>query len=60
MKANREIQRLVNQEYQHGFVTDVETDTVPPGLDESIIRLISAKKNEPDFLLRWRLKAYHS
>jgi Fe-S cluster assembly protein SufB len=60
MKANRDIQRLVNQEYQHGFVTDVETDTVPPGLDESIIRLISAKKNEPDFLLRWRLKAYHS
>ncbi len=50
---------LVNQEYKYGFVTDIETDTVPRGLNEQIVRLISAKKNEPDFMLEWRLKAYH-
>ena len=43
--------------YQHGFVTDIESDTVPPGLDEETIRFISAKKNEPQFLLDWRLRA---
>src|SRR6476660_1778883 len=52
------IEALVNREYAYGFVTDVETDTVPAGLNEDIIRLISAKKNEPEFLLEWRLKAY--
>ena len=52
------IESLVNREYAYGFVTDVETDTVPAGLDEDIIRLISAKKQEPDFMLQWRLKAY--
>src|SRR5881398_2214047 len=52
------IEALVNREYAYGFVTDVETDTVPPGLNEDIIRLISAKKNEPEFMLEWRLKAY--
>ncbi|MGQ0715583.1 MAG: Fe-S cluster assembly protein SufB [Gemmatimonadaceae bacterium] len=52
------IESLVTREYQHGFVTDVETETVPRGLDEDIIRLISAKKNEPPFMLEWRLKAY--
>ncbi len=52
------IDRLIDQEYQAGFVTDIESDTLPPGLDESVIRTISAKKNEPDFLLQWRLKAY--
>lgn len=60
MNSNRDIQRLVEQEYQHGFVTDVEADTVPPGLNEDVIRFISAKKNEPEFLLNWRLKAYRS
>jgi Fe-S cluster assembly protein SufB len=49
---------LVNREYKYGFVTDIETDTVPRGLNEDIIRLISAKKNEPNFMLDWRLKAY--
>ncbi|HVO08696.1 MAG TPA: Fe-S cluster assembly protein SufB [Burkholderiaceae bacterium] len=44
--------------YRHGFVTDVETDTLPPGLDESTIRAISRRKREPDFLLRWRLAAF--
>src|SRR3979411_321278 len=49
---------LAHREYSSRFVTDVETDTVPPGLNEDIIRLISAKKNEPEFILEWRLKAY--
>src|SRR6058998_3101533 len=52
------IEALVNREYAYGFVTDVETDTVPPGLNEDIMRTISAKKNEPEFMLEWRLKAY--
>ncbi len=47
-----------NQEYKYGFVTDIESDRVPPGLSEDVIRLISAKKGEPSFLLEWRLKAY--
>jgi Fe-S cluster assembly protein SufB len=49
---------LVEQKYQHGFVTDIEQDVVPPGLDEDVIRLISKKKGEPEFLIKWRLKAY--
>ncbi|MDB4913495.1 MAG: FeS assembly protein SufB, partial [Gemmatimonadetes bacterium] len=52
------IDTLVNREYQYGFVTDVETDTIPPGLSEDVIRLISTKKSEPSWLLDWRLKAY--
>src|SRR3954468_9931826 len=52
------IETLVNREYQYGFVTDVDTDTIPPGLSEEVIRLISAKKDEPAWLLDWRLKAY--
>src|ERR1043166_3563514 len=51
------IETLVEKEYRYGFVTDVEADTIPPGLSEDVIRLISSKKNEPDFLLDWRLKA---
>ena len=54
----QELQELANQEYKYGFYTDIETDTVPPGLDEEVIRLISRKKKEPRFLLEWRLKAY--
>src|SRR5690606_34873751 len=42
----------------HGFVTDIETDVMPPGLNEDVVRLISAKKNEPEFMLQWRLRAY--
>jgi Fe-S cluster assembly protein SufB len=53
-----EIEDLVHQEYEHGFVTDVESDTVPPGLDEDVIRLISRKKGEPEFLLDWRLASF--
>ena len=55
---NAEVEALVRREYQHGFVTDLESDTVPPGLDEDVIRLISLKKGEPEFLVEWRLKAY--
>jgi Fe-S cluster assembly protein SufB len=49
---------FVNKPYQHGFVTDIDTDTVPKGLNEDIIRTISAKKDEPEFMLEWRLRAY--
>jgi Fe-S cluster assembly protein SufB len=52
-----DIDALVNRSYRHGFITDIEADTVPPGLDESVIRLISHKKQEPQFLLDWRLRA---
>jgi Fe-S cluster assembly protein SufB len=52
------IETLANQEYKWGFVTDIDADTVPPGLNEDVIRLISSKKNEPPFMLEWRLKAY--
>ena len=52
------IESQVLQPYKYGFVTDIDADTVPPGLDEDVIRLISAKKGEPAFLLEWRLKAY--
>jgi len=52
------IQNLVNQPYKHGFVTDIESDTVAKGLSEDVIRFISAKKGEPEWLLEFRLKAY--
>ena len=52
------IEQLVSREYQYGFVTDIEADTIPRGLSEETVRLISAKKNEPEWLLEWRLKAY--
>jgi Fe-S cluster assembly protein SufB len=51
------VETLVNKEYKYGFVTDIEADTAPKGLNEDIVRLISAKKGEPDWLLQWRLKA---
>ena len=51
------LQKLVSRGYEHGFVTDIESDTVPPGLDEDVVRLISRKKGEPVFLTEWRLKA---
>ena len=52
------IDKITDQEYQYGFTTDIETDQIPPGLNEDVIRQISQKKNEPDFMLQWRLKAY--
>ena len=57
MSGNSELSALFDRGYQHGFVTDIESDTVAPGLDESVVRLISAKKREPQFLLDWRLRA---
>ena len=56
MSAN--VKTLVNQPYKYGFVTDIEKDQIPRGLSEDVIRLISAKKNEPEFMLEFRLKAY--
>jgi len=58
--ATRTIEELANREYQYGFVTDVEAETVPKGLNEEIVRLISEKKREPAWLLEWRLKAYRT
>jgi len=52
------IQELANKEYQYGFVTDIESESLPRGVSEDIVRMISAKKNEPEFMLEWRLKAY--
>src|SRR5262249_223699 len=56
--ATSTIQELADREYKYGFYTDVEADTVPRGLSEDIIRMISDKKREPKFMLDWRLKAY--
>jgi Fe-S cluster assembly protein SufB len=52
------VESLVNREYKYGFVTDIESDTIPRGLSEDVVRLISAKKGEPPFMLEWRLRAY--
>lgn len=57
-KKNDTIKQLATSEYKYGFVTEIETETVPKGLNEDIIELISKKKNEPYWLLEWRLKAY--
>jgi len=54
------VEELVRKEYKHGFITDIDADTVPPGLNEDVIRLISAKKDEPEWLLDWRLTAYRN
>jgi Fe-S cluster assembly protein SufB len=58
--STQTIEQLTSSEYKYGFVTEVESDTVPRGLDEDIVRLISAKKHEPDWMLEWRLKAYRA
>ena len=52
------IESLATQDYKYGFVTDIESESLPPGLSEDVVRYISAKKNEPEWLLEWRLKAY--
>jgi len=52
------VQDLANREYRAGFITEIESEAVPPGLNEDIVRLISRKKGEPDFLLEWRLRAF--
>ena len=56
--STKQLDELIGREYRHGFVTTLETDTVPRGLNEEVIRMISARKNEPEFMLDWRLKAY--
>lgn len=59
MSLNKEFEKLQNSKYKHGFSTDIEADRAPKGLNEDVIRFISAKKNEPEWLLEWRLDAYH-
>lgn len=56
--ANEAMEQLVRKEYKQGFYTDIESDTLPPGLDESVIRHISSIKQEPEWMLNWRLEAY--
>jgi Fe-S cluster assembly protein SufB len=56
-ETSTQLEALLERGYQHGFVTDIESDTVPPGLDEDVVRLISRKKREPEFLTNWRLQA---
>ncbi|MEQ5802775.1 Fe-S cluster assembly protein SufB [Halomonas sp. H10-9-1] len=58
--ASQEMEQLVRRDYKEGFVTDIESDTLPPGLDEDTIAFISNKKGEPEWMLEWRLKAYRA
>ena len=58
--SNALLEEYAQREYQHGFVTDIESETIPPGLNEAVVRLISEKKNEPEWLLDWRLKAFRN
>ena len=57
-KVENDIDALLARSYRHGFVTDIDSDTLPPGLDEDVVRFISRKKKEPEFLTNWRLKAF--
>ena len=57
-KDNQVLEEFTSKEYEHGWTINIETDSAPKGLNEDIIRFISAKKNEPEWLLEWRLKAY--
>ncbi|HEY1053720.1 MAG TPA: Fe-S cluster assembly protein SufB, partial [Emticicia sp.] len=54
------LEELTSSEYKYGFYTDIEADEVPAGLDESVVRLISEKKNEPEWMLEWRLNAFRT
>lgn len=56
--ANEILEEHINNEYKYGFVTDIEADNAPKGLNEDIIRFISAKKKEPEWMLEYRLKAF--
>ncbi|MFO7582585.1 MAG: hypothetical protein R6X04_08675, partial [Guyparkeria sp.] len=58
MTETHELEKLVKREYKYGFTTDIEQEIIPPGLDEDVVRMISAKKNEPEFMLEWRLEAF--
>ncbi len=57
---SEQVEHLIKKEYAAGFTTDIVSETLPPGLNEDVIRFISAKKNEPEWLLEWRLKAYQA
>ena len=57
---NKEINEFLNKSYEYGFTTEIESETIPPGLDEEVVTLISKMKNEPEFLLKWRLKAFNN
>ena len=57
-EENKLIKDRMQQKYDAGFITDIESDTIAPGLNEDVVRLISEKKNEPAFMLEWRLKAF--
>ena len=59
MITNQQLDNFINQKYQHGFASLIEADTLPCGLNEEVIRIISAKKEEPEFMLQWRLQAYY-
>ena len=56
--ATNKMASLVNRRYEHGFVTDIDSDGLPPGLVEDVIRAISTRKDEPEFMLEWRLRSY--
>jgi Fe-S cluster assembly protein SufB len=56
--STKDLEQLVNRRYKHGFVTDIAADSLPPGLDEGVVRAIAARKHEPEFMIEWRLKAY--
>jgi Fe-S cluster assembly protein SufB len=56
--SNQHINELIKSDYSAGWVTDIESDTAPPGLNEDVVRLISRKKGEPEWLLDWRLRAF--
>ena len=57
-RSNKQAEELADREYKYGWSTDIESETFPPGLDENVVRMISAKKEEPEWLLEWRLKAF--
>ncbi len=58
MATGKEIQEFADREYKYGFITDIEAETIPPGLNEDVVQFISSMKKEPPFMLEWRLKAY--
>ena len=58
MSKNKIIDKTIKEKYKFGFVTNIDQETIPPGLNEDIVNIISSKKNEPEWLLKWRLKAY--
>jgi Fe-S cluster assembly protein SufB len=58
MNKKSNLSAIINKEYAHGFTSLIAADILPPGFNEAVVQAISAKKNEPDFMLQWRLKAY--